>query len=392
MSESASERPEQLRIRSMQDIFDALRSPEPRARFSILQAIIQNPEKVAAYGTSDGADLVDELCDHARNLPASPLRALVLGALVAYKDPRVREIFLMEMHGSGNAETLILASRYLSGESEYDVKPSISGLLFQNNSIDRARAAANVMIGHEQLSDREKIRIALLSTEEFNPPELTKETEAAWSTELQGPYASHARRLLEMQGETAYLCLRRNWSTLNEEDKKWLLEWGAEKFPVYIVELILYGLDSGSELLVLAALEAITTLKEYGKIFATHTGRYLSSQNPVVRLAAVRAGATVGDWEAMLATEEVVAVKIEMVMRLAEENGAAAAPTLIRLIEEGDHRLRAAATSALQKVSKDVVELMKPLMEHPHQAVQVAAAQVLIAAGEELWLEEQLLA
>lgn|GEM_PF-3925302 len=67
-------------------------------------------------------------------------------------------------------------------------------------------------------------------------------------------------------------------------------------------------------------------------------------------------------------------MKIEMLMRLTEEKGALAAPTLIRLIEEGDYRLRAAATSALLRVGKDVAELMKPL----------------IAAGEELWLEEHL--
>lgn len=392
MSESDSERPEQLHIRAIQDVFDALRSPEPRARFSILQAIILNPEKAAAYGPSNGADLVDELCDHARNLPVSPLRTLVLGALVAYKDPRVREIFLMEMHVSGNAETLILASRYLSGEAEDDVKPAIAGLLFQNNSIDRARAAANIMAGHRQLSDRERIRIALHGSEEFPAPELSEDTGAVWSAELQGPYASHARRLLQTQGEAAFLYLRNKWHHLAEDDKKWLLEWGADKFPVYIIELILQALDSGSDLLVLAALEAIITLKDYGKIFAPHTGRYLQSKNPAVRLAAVRAGAPVGDWKAALSREDDTAVRIEMLMRMAGEQGAAAAPVLIRVIEEGDYRLRAAATSALQKVSKDVVELIKPLMKDSRQAVQVAAAQVLIAAGEELWLEEHFIA
>lgn len=80
-----------------------------------------------------------------------------------------------------------------------------------------------------------------------------------------------------------------------------------------------------------------------------------------------------------------------MLTRLAAEQGGAAAPTLIQLME-GDYLLRAAATSALRRVSKDDVELMKPLMKHSCQAVQVAAAQVLIAAGEELWLEEHLLA
>lgn len=390
MSETVSERPEQLRICTMQDIFEALRSSEPKVRFSILQAIILNPEKAAAYGTVDGADLVDELCEHARNLPESPLRTLVLGSLVAYKDDRVLEIFLQEIF-SDNAESLTLAVRYLSGEAEETVKPAISGLLFQNNANNRCRAVADVMHAYKQLTNRERIRVAILSTYESTPPILDSTTEDAWLTELQGPYTEHVRRIVETLGEAAFLHLRQKWDRLGDEDRSWLLEWGADKFPVYIIELILQALDSGSELLVLAALEAIITLKEYGKIFATHTGRYLQSKNPAVRLAAVRAGAPVGDWDTALETEDNTAVKIEMVMRLGEEKGAVAAPALIRIIEGGDHRLRAAATSALQRVCRDVAELMKPLMAHPHQAVQVAAVQVLIAAGEELWLEEHLI-
>lgn len=382
----------QIRIRATKDIVEALRSADPGIRFSILRAIIQHPEQAAAYGATEDWDLVEELCDQARNLTGSPLRTLVLGALVAFKDPRVREIFKAEIHASENAEALSMAARYLTGEVEGGEKHSLSGLLLQNNSLKHAQAAADAMLGHGQLNDREKIRIAMLSCEGFPPPEISEETGAAWAAELQGPYASHARRLLEAQAETAFQYLRKKWDHLAEEDKKWLLVWGADKFPVYIIELILQALDSGSEVLVLAALEAIFILKEYGKIFATHTGRYLQSKNPAVRLAAVRAGAIVGDWKAALSTEENVAVKIEMVMRLAEEKGAEAAPVLIRLIEEGDHRLRAAATSSLQKVSKEVAKLMKPLIAHPHQAVQVAAVQVLIAAGEELWLEERLLA
>ncbi len=382
----------QIRIRTTKDIVEALRSADPGIRFSILRAIIQHPEQAAAYGATEDWDLVEELCGQARNLTGSPLRTLVLGALVAFKDPRVREIFKAEIHASENAEALSLAARYLAGEVEGGEKHSLSGLLLQNNSLKHAQAAADAMLGHGQQNDREKIRIAMLSCEGLPTPEISEETGAAWAAELQGPYASHARRLLEAQAETAFLYLRKKWDHLAEEDKKWLLVWGADKFPVYIIELILQALDSGSEVLVPAALEAIFILKEYGKIFATHTGRYLQSKNPAVRLAAVRAGAIVGDWNGALSTEGDTAVRIEMLRKMAEDQGTAAAPTLIRLIEEGDYRLRAAATSALQMVAKDVAELIKPLVKHSRQAVQVAAAQILIAAGEDLWLEEQLLA
>ncbi|MDD2273595.1 MAG: hypothetical protein PHP95_02635 [Desulfuromonadaceae bacterium] len=383
---------EQLRIRNTKDVVEALRSTDPGIRFSILRAIIQHPEQAAAYGATEEWDLVEELCDQARNLNGSALRTLVLGALVSYKDPRVREVFKKEIHTSENAEALSLAARYLAGEVEGGEKHSLSGLLLQNNSYKHAQAAADVMIGHEQLSDRERVRIAMLSSEEFASPGITDETEQAWATELHGPYVSQSRRLLEAQGEAAFLYLRQKWDRLGDEDKSWLLKWGAVKHQVYTVELILRGLDSSSELLVLASLSAIPVLGEFGIIFKTHTERYLKSQNPSVRSAVARAGALGVDWEAALMGEDDTLVKIEMLLRLATDKGTAAVPTLIRLIEEGDYRLSAAATAALKKLGKDAAEFMKPLMTHSHQAVQVAAAQVLIAAGEELWLEEQLFA
>ena len=97
----------------------------------------------------------------------------------------------------------------------------------------------------------------MLGTGDVDPPDLCDETEPVWSTELRGPYGSRARRLLEEQGEAAFLHLRKSWERLSEEDKKWLLAWGTSDYPAYSVELILSGLNSGSEALLLASLEAI---------------------------------------------------------------------------------------------------------------------------------------
>ena len=110
-----------------------------------------------------------------------------------------------------------------------------------------------------------------------------------------------------------------------------------------------------------------------------------------MRTAAVRAGVAGLDWEEALAAESDPAVRSEMAGRLADARGTAALPTLIRLLEEGDTRLRSAATSALQRLGKGAVESVKPLIEHPDRAVKAAAAQVLITAGEDLWLEEKIL-
>ena len=127
-------------------------------------------------------------------------------------------------------------------------------------------------------------------------------------------------------------------------------------------------------------------------MFETFTGRYLSHSDSAVRIAAVGAGVAGLDWEDALAREDDPAVKIEMVGKLPDARGIAAVPALVHLVEDGDFRLRAAATTALQRLGKGAVEGVKPLMEHPAQSVKVAAAQVLIAAGEDLWLKEKILA
>ncbi|MBU0970856.1 MAG: hypothetical protein KKC20_09430, partial [Proteobacteria bacterium] len=205
-----------LRIRTAKDIVEALRSADPGIRFSILRAIIQHPEQAAAYGASEKWDLVEELCKQTRNLKGSPLRTLVLGALVSYRDPRVREIFKKEIHTSENAEILTLAARYLAGEVEETERHSLSGLLVQNNSLKHAQAAADGMIGHPHLNDRERIRIAMLGSQAFTPPRLSDATESTWSTELQGPYGLRVRRLLEAQGEAAFIYLRKKWDCLED--------------------------------------------------------------------------------------------------------------------------------------------------------------------------------
>jgi hypothetical protein len=380
-----------LRIRTAKDIIDALRSPDASIRFSMLRAIARNPEKAASYGAFNGQDMIDELCSQMEHSNEGPLRAIILGTLSLYRDPRITRLFKNEISRSGNAEIITMAARYLSTDAEDDARNILSSLLLQNNSPTHAQITAGVMTSIGSLSVQEKIRIALLNNADMMPPALNDETEMLWALELCGPYRTRAQNLIEAQGEAAFLYLKNKWARLNERDKEWLLKWGAVQNPAYTVDLILSALDSKSDGLVLASLDAISFFGEAGSIFKNHTGRFLTSPNSAVRLAACRAGATGVDWEACLAREEDTAVKIEMLMRLTEEKGSVAAPVLIKILEEGDARLRSAAAAALQTIGRDVVDMMKPLMKHANQGVRVAAAQVLIAAGEDLWLEEQVM-
>jgi len=124
---------------------------------------------------------------------------------------------------------------------------------------------------------------------------------------------------------------------------------------------------------------------EAGKIFGTKTGRFIKHGKPEIRRAAITAGAVGVAWEAALAEEKDISVRMTLLEKVVEEKGAAAAQVLIKLLEGEDHRLRA---TALQRIGTGLADSMKPLMQHPLPSVQVATAQVLISIGEELWLEE----
>ena len=190
------------------------------------------------------------------------------------------------------------------------------------------------------------------------------------------------------KGEPAFLHLKGAWQRMSDENKAWLIGWGGRRYPAYAVELILHGLESITGPLLLAALEAISPPGVYGSIFAAHTARHLKNPSQAVRLAAARAAAAGIDWEAALREEGDIQVRVAMVGRLADEKGEKAVTTLVLLLEEEDHRLRAAAASALRKIAPAGAGPAKALMKHPSPAVRVAAAQVLLAAGEELWLEQ----
>ncbi len=382
----------QLRIRSAKDLFDAVKSPDPAVRFGVLRAMAQNPAKAASYGAYGGMDVVDLLCEQAVALPPSLLRTMVLGTLGGFRDPRTATLFKKELSMAQDAEIITLSARFLSTEPEEDVHALFSSFLMQDNSPPHARSAANAMARFTGLADAERIRIALLADADFDAPLLDEHTEAFWLKELAGPLGGRARELIESQGEPAFRLLKQRWETLPEDAKEWLLRWGAAVYPAFTIELILLGLDSGRVPLVKTSLECIASLGAAGKMFETLTGRYLSHSDSAVRIAAVRAGVAGLDWEDALAREENPAVKIEMVGKLPDARGIAAVPALVHLVEDGDFRLRAAATAALQRLGNRAVEGVKPLMEHPAQSVKLAAAQVLIAAGEDLWLEKKMLA
>lgn len=379
----SGEQPRQLRIRTAQDIIDALQSPDAAIRFAVLRAIATNPDRALRYGGTAGCDLIDELCDLAGNLPPSALHTLAHHALSAFRDPRVTAVFKNLFAASSDAALVTLAADYFASEPEEEIRSTVAAFLFQDRSYLHARVAADVMAGFTQLSNRELIRIAILTVKESPQPATDEASDPCWLAELRGMYKSQAQAALEGCDEGGFLLCKRNWDSFDDEEKAWVLAWGAASFPALTVELVLASLDWGRDELLLAALESIALFGPASSMFTPRLGRFLTHENPRVRAVVAGLGGHCPDMAALFYAETDSAVKAALLPGLVRFLGSDAVPLLIGCLEAEDYRLRAAAVAGLTGCAPETVEMVKPLLLRQEQGIRVAAAQVLLDAGEE---------
>ncbi len=379
-----------LHIRTAEDLFEALNSSDPGIRIPLLRAIAAAPEKALSYGCHGGRDLVGELSRQAYEIPDSDLKADLLAALSKFRDPRALNVFKRQIAVSGDPEAIRLAGTYLSLEPEENTKDILPGLLMQERSAFRAGVAARAMAGWKTPSAREAIRVAVYVPDAPPPPSIDEATRRHWLKELEGPQRGRARELLEAQGENAFLHMRGRWADLSTDLKAWLLEWGVRLHPAYAVELLISALEEGPDALRVASLQGISRMKEAKALFRQPASRFLKSEDPALRLAALRAGAMPEAWRQALEKEPDGNVRVELVRLLAEEKREEAAPVLLAALKDADPRVRAASADALAAVGRGVVGELRCLMDGPEAEVRAAAVQALLRLGDERWLEERM--
>jgi HEAT repeat protein len=384
-----------IRIRTAQELFGALRSPDLGMRMMVLRAIAANPDQTLAFGTFEGRDVIDALLDQAETARGYSDWLAVVGALAGFRDARVVPFFQHILATATEPQLIFVAAERLSREPAEALQAFLTPLLMQNESPARARAAADLLATCPDLSDGETLRVALLTSAEDarQAPPIHGQTAALWLAELEGAYRAEARDALEAQGEAAFLFLRERWDTLSEANRGWLLGWGARDWPHRIEELLAAGLEGGSEDVTLAALECLPALgADAAPRFSSSLARLARHPDVALRRAAIEAGADGVDWLAAIATETDPDLRRTCVRRLAQEEDEGALPTLIHLLQDADWEMGAAAAEALIGIGEPVLESVKPLVHHSNTAARTGAVQVLLALGQEAWLERELLA
>lgn len=369
-----------LRIGSSKDIFDALRSEDFGVRLSIVKAIMANPEKVVSYGPYNGMELIDFLIFLLERNADSGYRPVLIAAVSTFNDPRVTNLIMNVMSEAEDTETVMACAARLSKERNDKVRDFMSRMLFREGDSAHSRMAADIMASYGDLGPTEAVRVAVLTAASFATPLLDDETEDAWLKELCGGAVERARALLEGLGETAFLRLRSKWQTLDDDSRKWLLRWGARKFPIHSVEMIADALKNGSDGIVIEALRAISGIRGVAHLFSPLISGFIDHADRGVRLAAIKAGAPLKGIRKMLTGERDTEIKIALMARLSEEEGAV--DVLVGILGDSDWRIRAAAVRGLIRLGDPVIRDVEPMIESEDENVRIATAKVLAALGK----------
>lgn len=285
----------QLRISSAADLVAALMAPDMGTRMAVLRAIQKDPERALAFGKYEGQDVIDVLIHLGYQEHRYTYWKMLLDTLALYRDSRVTFFFKKLITLAERPEILGVAARYLSGEPAETVYSHLSALLHGETQEARLRAVATVLASAAAplLTSEEQVRVGLLR-EEGAPPPCDEAHIESWLAELGGERADRARALLEAQGEPAFLALKSRWNELSEENREWILRWGARAHPVDTVDLLTEALRSGDPRRVCTALECVPQLGPAGALFAPMISRLREHPEESIRVAAERAATDEG--------------------------------------------------------------------------------------------------
>lgn len=363
---------EPIRIRCAADLFSVLSSGAVAEQLAVLRDIIVNPLRATALGRHENEDLVDLLL---RLAPQSvgALKQAQMICLMSFDDPRVTDFLVAEFSRSKDAATVLHLGKRLSlARGPVFFRPF---LWCQNTA--QALAAARHCSQDGELSHGERLRVALLLDQSFEPPALSESTLQVWMDELAGRHRVRAKKLAEQRGKEALIFWTR-FSDLAAVEQEWLVALTGRLDPTLLKERLpaLMRLPSVSPGVVEQALQLGVDLPR----------GLLESEHDRVRARAISAGLADGRLEDFLALESSPAEAAAATRRCSVDR-------LLELLSDRRWEVRAAATETLsRKVAKDLpLERIRAMTGSAFIGEKVAAVELLRRLGETDWLEEHLL-
>lgn len=362
---------EPIRIRCAADLFSVLTSGSLGSQLAVLRDIIANPLRATALGRHEDEDLVDLLL---RLAPQSfgALKQAQMICLMSFDDPRVTRFLSAEFSRSRDAATILHLGKRLSLACGVEFfRPFLWG-----QDAAQALAASRHCSLEEDLSPRERLRVAVLLDQDFEPPGLSESTVDVWVDELAGRHRLRARKLAESRGEEV-LALWTRWPSLAAAEQDWLVALTAGLDP----ELLRARLPD----LLRAPSVSLGMVEQALRLGLELPPALLESERDRVRAAAVSAGLADRRLEDFLAPRASPVEARAAAQRCTVER-------LVDLLSDRRWEVRAAATDRLsrQEPGDLPLERLRDMTASTVVGERVAAVELLRRLGETQWLEEHL--
>jgi HEAT repeat protein len=378
----------QFHVRCARDLFEALESRDGAIRLEALQAVQNAPETALSFGMHAKRDLVDVLLSQAERFRGELEWLYWIGALAAFRDPRVVRLFTSLITSESHTQLLFALANYLRTEPLDPIKIQLGAALMQNKCVARARAVAPVLAVCPRLSAGEALRIGLLERGQNAPLPVFSTAMGEWLNELAGPFQPEARLELQRQGAPTLAALVGYWDRLLESAKKWLLEWAAEIDADLVLNPIREALTKRSDGLILAALEAAAKLKNFPADLETLIIPLLNHIDELVRHAAVIACRSALNWRLFFENEPSVLVRQACIAKVMRQEGHEAVSFALQRLADRDWRIRAAAAEGLLSLGKSGVRAAFTLLPEASESVRIGIARMVIHLADEDLLDE----
>jgi hypothetical protein len=373
-------------LRCARELFEALESGDGAIRLATLQAVQKAPGTALSFGLHAKRDLVDVLLSQAERLRGELEWLYWIGALAAFRDPRVVRLFTSLIATESHTELLFALANYLRVEPLDPIRIQLGAALMQNGCVARARAVASILAACPRLSAGEALRIGLLEPGDKASLPVFSAALGEWLNELAGPFQSEARLELQRQGASTLATLVGHWDRLLESAKKWLLEWAAETDADLVLDPIREVLKKRSDGLILPALEAAAKSKHSPSDLDELIIPLLDHNEELVRRAAVMACRSALNWRLFFEKEPSVLVRQACIAKVMDQEGREAVSFALQQLANPDWRIRAAAVEGLLSLGKTGARAAFTLLPEASEPVRIGIARMVIH-----WADEDLL-
>lgn len=317
-------------------------------------------------------DLVDLLL---RLVPTSvgPIKQSQILCLMSFDDPRVSQFLVAEFARSHDPATVLHLGKRLA----LVVGPEFfRPFLWSQNRAQALAAARHCSQGGLELSAKERLQVAIVLDEAFEPPPLVETTLEVWLEGLAGRDRIHVRRLAEQRGDEV-LHLWSRFSDLAGEEQDWLVALSARLDPE-----LLKG--QFPELLRMPSV-SLVIVEQAVQLGADLPADLLRSPHERVRATAIAAGLADDQLEAFLAPH----VSALEAATAARRSGIG---RLVELFGDARWEVRASAVDELtQRKNQDLpMDQIRKKCASSFLGEKVAAVDLLRRLGDVQWLEENL--